>query len=201
MKLLRNDYIILIWLFAGVWRNPYLFISKTYPIWDYVILRNSFIIPVQFFAGMWCNDVEKIQKKTLKKNQQSVTSLLGLFKAYGFKANNKICCFNILRLKSFKVCCLFVLKNCFQAFETKRFINLIILKLLMSFLHYVMTMSAFQADRPACTIAQVRKFVYQALHEKKICIRKQKHEKCNFLQSPNNEAAKRHWDHQNSCCS
>ena len=37
----------------------------------------------------------------------------------------------------------------------------------IKFLHYVITMPAFQADTLASTIFQFRKFIYQTLHETK----------------------------------
>ena len=58
-------------------------------------------------------------------------------------------------------------------------------------------MPAFQADTLAGTIIQFRKFIHQVLHENKNLYKLQKHRKCNFVQSPDNEAAKRPWDSQN----
>ena len=69
----------------------------------------------------------------------------------------------------------------------------------MRFLHYVITMPAFQADTLACTIVQFTKLIYQTLHETKNLYKllKQKQGKCNFVQSPDNETAKRPSDYQN----
>ena len=54
----------------------------------------------------------------------------------------------------------------------------------MWFLHYVITMPAFQADRLGCTIVQSRKFIYQL--KLKICINTE-----NAISSPDNETAKK----------
>ena len=51
---------------------------------------------------------------------------------------------------------------------TKRFINLVVLKLFVRFLHHVITMPAFQVDTVACIIIQFRKFIHQP--KLKICI-------------------------------
>ena len=80
-------------------------------------------------------------------------------------------------------------QKCSQAFITKWFINLALLKLLMRFLHYVITMPVFQAEALACIIIQFRKFVYQA--KLKILHKPHEHRKCNFVQSLDNETAKR----------
>ena len=108
--------------------------------------------------------------------------------------------FNILRLRSFKVCCIFVSKKCSLAFIIKGFINLAVLKLFIRFLHYVTTMPAFQAGTVASTIVQFRKLIYQTLHEiiDLYELQKQRHGKSNFVVlSPDNEAAKGSSIHQN----
>ena len=76
---------------------------------------------------------------------------------------------------------------------TKRIVNSTILNLFLRFLYYVITMPALQADTVASTIVQLRKFIYQVLLENKNLykLHKQKHGKCNFVQSLDNETAKR----------
>ena len=88
---------------------------------------------------------------------------------------------------------IFVFNRCSQAFITKRFIYLAILKLFIRFLYYVLSMPAFQADTVACTIVQFGKFIYQSLHETENLykLHKQKHGNCNFVQPRDNEKAKR----------
>ena len=53
----------------------------------------------------------------------------------------------------------------------------------MKCLHYVFTMSVFQADTLAFTLGQFRKFIYQTLYDtKNLCkLHKQKPGKCNFV--------------------
>ena len=63
----------------------------------------------------------------------------------------------------------------------------------MRFLHYIITMPAFQADRLGCTIVQFRKFIYQS--KLKICINAK-----NVISAPDNETAKRPRGHQNLTC-
>ena len=60
-------------------------------------------------------------------------------------------------------------------YKKKRFINLAVLKLFMSILHYVIAMSAFQQDTVASTIVQFKKFIYQTLHETKTLYKLHKH--------------------------
>ena len=57
-------------------------------------------------------------------------------------------------------------------------------ELFMWFLHYVITMLTFQADRLGCTVVQSRKFIYQS--KLKICINAE-----NVISSPDNETAKK----------
>ena len=60
----------------------------------------------------------------------------------------------------------------------------------MRFLHYVITMPAFQADRVGCTIVQFREFVCQS--KLKICINAK-----NVILALDNEMEKIRRDHQN----
>ena len=72
LKLLHNNYVILILLFAecGAILNL-LWQHKTYLIW-----YNDFIILVQFFAGMWRNDVEIKRWKKVRKVKRVVVVVI-----------------------------------------------------------------------------------------------------------------------------
>ena len=100
----------------------------------------------------------------------------------------------------FKFAVYLLSKKVYRLLYQKRFINSVFSKLFMGFLHYVITMPAFQADTVASIIiVQSRKFIYQTLHETKILykLHKQKRGKCSFVQSSDNETVKRQSDHQN----
>ena len=71
--------------------------------------------------------------------------------------------FTILRLRSFKVYSTFISKI-FTDFYSKNIYQYSCLKAI-KFLHYVITMPAFQADSVASTTVQFRRFIYQTLHE------------------------------------
>ena len=146
---------------------------------------------------MWRNDVEA---KRWEKCQQNTTSLFRLSKPYTALRQILKTAFNISRLRLFKFCCIFVFNRYSQAFITKRFINLAVLKLFLRFLYYVITMPAFQADIVASSIVQFRKFIYQTLHETKICINYMNRNTENVIscsQSPDNKTEKRPSGHQN----
>ena len=60
----------------------------------------------------------------------------------------------------------------------------------MRFLHYEITMTAFQAEGLRCTIVQFRKFIYKS--KLKICINTK-----NVISAPDNETEKRPRGNQN----
>ena len=76
---------------------------------------------------------------------------------------------------------------------TKRFIDSIVLKLFMRFVHYVIMLPVFQADTVASSIVQFRKFIYQEQQENKNLrgLHKQKHRKSNIVLSLDMKTEKR----------
>ena len=149
-------------------------------------MHNGSVIPVHCLLE--CDTMTLKQRAGKKRN---ATSLLGLSKAYGFKASTQSCFLTFLWLRSFKICCKLVSKTCSQAFITKRFIHLAVLKLFMRFLHYINYNVSISGKHSSLYHSSNQEVYLPMLLVTKKLYMLQKHEKCNFVRSFDKEMTKR----------